>query len=158
QSVDILRPLMSKTSPSVNLRRAYASANNYSGFTQLRNGKSADAVKTFEAARETYRSIDGLAVGDLASAAGYAETSAWMMEALDDLGRSAEAAKIGEEAVGVATRVLEKSPAHMGAMRSRALLSSGLTRIYLTDLHPRRALALARESTRDWENLVRADP
>jgi hypothetical protein len=46
----------------------------------------------------------------------------------------------------------------MGAMRSRALLSSGLARIADFDLHPRRAVALAQSSARDWENLVRADP
>jgi hypothetical protein len=115
-------------------------------------------VKTFEVARETYRSIDNLAVGDLASAASYAETSAWLMEGLEEQGRTAEAAKIGEEAIGIASRVLEKSPAHMGAMRSRALLSSGLSQIYYYDLRPRRAVAQTRVTARDWEVLIRNDP
>jgi tetratricopeptide (TPR) repeat protein len=158
ESVGILRPLMARPSPSVNLRRAFGNANNYEGFIKLRNGRSEEAVKIFEIARETYRSVDNLAVGDLASAASYAETSAWLMEALEEQGRSAEAARIGEEGIGIATRVLEKSPAHMGAMRSRALLSSGLGNIYFYDLRPRRAAAQAQATGRDWENLVRNDP
>src|SRR4029079_1597375 len=76
----------------------------------------------------------------------------------DDLGRNVEAAKIGEDAVDVASRVLDKSPSHMGAMRSRGLLTSALSRIYLFDLRPTRSLAMAQAATRDWENLVRADP
>src|SRR4029078_7294974 len=80
------------------------------------------------------------------------------MYAPKDLGGSAEGAKIGEEAVKVATRVLDKSPAHMGAIRSRALLASGLARTSLWARRPRRALAMPETPTRDWENLVRADP
>ena len=158
QSVEILRPLMAQPSPSTTLRRAFGSVANYFGFVQLRSGQTAGSVKTLELARETYRSVDGLQVGDLASAAGYAEVTAWIMEALGQLGRGEEARKAGEEALVVASRVVDKSPAHMGAMRSRALIASGLARSYLFDLRPKRAMPLAQSAIDDGERLVKADP
>ena len=158
QGVDILRPLMAAPSPSKSLRRAYASLTNYYGFVQLRNGQIKEALETLQLARETYRAIDGLQVGDLSSAAGYAESTAWMMDGLEEQGRVEESRKAGEEAMQVASRVLDKSPAHMGAMRSRALISSGLARNYGFELQPRPALAMATSSRQDWENLVKSDP
>src|SRR5258707_13679193 len=81
-----------------------------------------------------------------------------MMDALESEGREADSRKAGEEAMEVASRVLEKSPAHMGAMRARALIASGLARNYGYDLRPGRALVLAESARRDWENLVKSDP
>jgi len=158
QSFEVLQPLAQKTSASMNLRRAYGTVLNYYGFVQLRTGGTEEAIKTLELARATQRSIDNLEVGDLASAAAYAETTAWLMDAFEDAGRSDESARIGEEAMKVATRVLDKSPAHMGAMRSRALIGSGLARTYVFDLRPRRAAGFASSAMGDWETLVKSDP
>jgi tetratricopeptide (TPR) repeat protein len=158
QAVEILRPRMAEASPSINLRRAYGNATNYLGFAQLRTGNSEIAVKTLELTRETYRGIDNLAVGDLASAAGYAEASAWQMDALEDLGRAEESRKVAEDAVRVASRVLEKRPGHMPALRSRALIESGLSRNYAFDMRTRMAVDMSEAAVRDWEALVSADP
>ena len=158
QSVDILRPLAMEASASTTVRNAFARSMNYHGFVQMRTGNPAEAVKTFDLTRETYRSIDGLKVGDLASAAGYAETAAWLMEAHGVQGHKDDARKVGEDGLAVATRVVEKSPAHMGAMRSRALIGSGLARAYIEDHNPKRGQAMAQSAMRDWESLVKADP
>ena len=48
---------------------------------QVRNGRSKEALETLQLALDTFRAIDGLQVGDLASAAGYAESTAWKMDA-----------------------------------------------------------------------------
>jgi tetratricopeptide (TPR) repeat protein len=158
ESVKVLAPLMGTATPSVALRRAYGSANTYLGFIRLRTGQQEPAVRDLEAARESYRSIDGLQVGDLASAAGYAEASSWLMDTYEQLGRSADGRKVGEEGYVVASRVLEKRPGHMNALRSRALISSALARIEFWDLKPSRGLPRAEGAIRDWEALVKADP
>jgi tetratricopeptide (TPR) repeat protein len=158
QAVEVLRPRMTEASPSINLRRAYGNVTNYLGFAQLRTGNSEVAVKTLDLTRETYRGIDNLAVGDLASASGYAEASAWQMDALEDLGRAEESRKVGEDAVRVASRVLEKRPGHMPALRSRALIESGLSRNYVLDMRTKMAVDMSEAAMRDWEALVKADP
>jgi hypothetical protein len=114
QSAQVLQPLMAAPTPSMSLRRAFGAVNNYLGFVQVRTGKVDLGVKTLELTRETFPRYRRIAGRDLASAAGYAEASAWLMEALEQSGRSAESRRVGEEAFGVASRVLEKRPGHMG--------------------------------------------
>ena len=82
QAIDALKPLMAAPDPSVSLRRAYGLAMIYFGFSQMRSDQEEMAVKSLEEARQAYRSIDGLQVGDLPSAAAYAEASAWQVQAL----------------------------------------------------------------------------
>jgi tetratricopeptide (TPR) repeat protein len=157
RAVAVLEPLMAAPSPSVPLRRAYGNVEIYQGFSQLRGNEYEASVKSFDGARETFRSIDGLAFDDLPSAAAYAEATGWQMEALGALGRMEEAKHTGEDAAQVATKVLEKRPAYMGALRARALVTSNLADIEGNDLHFAKALSMSRESTRDWESFLKLD-
>ncbi len=158
EAVELLTPLMAGPSPSVALRRAYGATMLYLGFTQMRQSREEESVKTLEGARAAFRSIDGLSLGDLPSAAAYAEASSWLVEALTRLGRSADAKKIGEEAEPVASRILERRPNHMGALRSRALILGGFVEVEINDLHRRKALAFAEAVERDWESFLKLDP
>ena len=94
------------------------------GFILMRDGALEDAAKVFERARAALRSIDGLQLADLSSAAMFVEATAWQMDALIPLGRIDEARRNGEEARPVANGILEKQPGHMLALRARALLLS----------------------------------
>jgi tetratricopeptide (TPR) repeat protein len=158
QATQILEPFMKGPNPSVALKRAAGVANNYWGYAQMRAGREEDSAKTLEIARAAYRSVDDLAVGDLPSAAGYAESSAWLVDALNSLGRDVEARKVGEDGIKVSSAVLEKRPAHMPALRARALLQSALAGDALTGLRIRKALAFADAAMRDWEGLLKLDP
>jgi enoyl-CoA hydratase/carnithine racemase len=62
-------------------------------------------VASLELAREAYRGIDGLRLGDLAAAASYAESSAWQIEGMKALGQDEKARQIGEEAIKVAETI-----------------------------------------------------
>ena len=157
ESARVLEPLMAQASPSVSLRRAFGQVNNYRGFLQVRLNREDEGVKTLERAREAYRGIDGLK-GDLAAAAGYAESSAWQVDALKRLAQDERARSVGEQAIKIAGEVLEKRPAHMNALRARALLSSGLAGDAIDNLRPRKALVLADAAIRDWEDFLRLDP
>ncbi len=151
QAVDVLKPRLgfgAVGSAAPGLRRGDA-------LPRLCAGESPSnmkrRVKTLEEARETYRSIDGLKLDDLPSAAAYAEASSWQVSALQNLGRNDDARRVGAEASGVAGQVLERRPGHMAALRSRALIEDSLGNSEFDTLHLRRALELLDASERDWE-------
>ena len=158
QAVDVLKPAMAAANPSIPLRRAYGFAMTYLGFSQLNTNQEEAAVKTLEEARQAYRSIDGLQLNDLPSAVAFAESSAWQMVALQNLGRNDDVRKVGEDAARVAAQVIEKRPGHMSALRARALIDDTLAATEGFDLHLRKALALSLEGARDWEAILKLDP
>ena len=157
KAVDVLKPLLG-SAPSVPLRRAYGAAMLFLGFAQLNAEQYESAVNTLDEARETYRSIDGLKLGDLPSAAAYAEASSWQVSALQSLGRNDDARRVGAEASGVAGQVLERRPGHMAALRSRALIEDSLGNSEADTLHLQKALELLDSSEHDWEAIVKIDP
>ena len=158
QGVDVLRPLMAAPNPSVALRRAYGLVMTYLGYSQLRSNQQEAAVTSLEESRNAYRSIAGLQLSDLPSAAGFAEASAWQVEALQSLGRNDEARRVGEEAAKVAGQVVAQRPGHMVAIRSRALISDSLASSELNSLHLGKAVALSQAGARDWEAILQIDP
>jgi len=157
QAVEVLKPLMG-SAPSIPLRRSYGAAMNYIGFAQLRDDQEETAVKSLEEAREAYRSIDGLQVGDLPSAAAFTEASAWQVAALQALGRHDEARRVGEQGAKVAAQVLEKRPGHMPAIRAKALISDTLAGSEADSLHVRKAVSLVEDGARGWEAILKIDP
>jgi hypothetical protein len=154
----VIEPLMGAPSPSVRLWRAYGAVMNYQGYSKLRGGDLELAVNALEKAREAYRSVDNLSFEDLSAAAGYAESTAWQMDAIRGLGRAAEAKRKGEEGAQVATKVLEKRPAFMGALRARALINTNLADLEVDSLHLNKALSYGDAGARDWESLLKLDP
>jgi tetratricopeptide (TPR) repeat protein len=158
QAVEVLAPLMKAPSPSIALRRGYGSVTLFLGYIQLRRNQQEQSVQTMDASRDAFRSIDNLAVGDLAAAAAYTEASAWQVEALQVLGRVDDARRTGEEAAAVAGQVLEKRPGHMPALRARALISGALGQTEQDSLNLRKALVLSQAGVRDWETFLKIDP
>jgi hypothetical protein len=158
RAVDVLKPLMSASSPSIPLRRAYGLATTFLGFEQLSGNQNEAAVETLAQARNAYRSIDELKLDDLPAAAAYAEASGWQMSAFQNLGRFDELRQVGDTALKVTGQVLERRPGDMSALRAEALMLDVLAGAEWTDLHVRKALELARQDARDWEVMVRLDP
>jgi tetratricopeptide (TPR) repeat protein len=158
RGAEVLKPLMTAPNPSISLRRAYGLAMTYLGFSQLNTNQEEAAVATLEGARQAYRSIDGLKLGDLPSAVGYAEASAWQMAALQSLGRFDQVRKVGEDAARVAGQVMEQRPGNMSALRARALINDTLGNTEVFDLHLRKAKELNEQAARDWEAILKLDP
>ena len=158
RSAALLQPLMNAPSPSIPLRRAYGLATTILGFAQLSGNESEAAVKTLAASRDAYRGIAGLELADMPAATAYAEASSWQMGALQNLGRLDEVRQVGGEALAVTRKVLERRPGDMSALRAEGLILDGLSGVEWTDLHVRKALALARQNAHDWEAIVRLDP
>jgi tetratricopeptide (TPR) repeat protein len=130
----------------------------YLGFSQANDNQEEAAIKTLEGAREAYRSIDGLKLDDLPSAAAFAEATAWQVAALQQLGRDDDADRVGREGAKVAGQVAEKRPGHMGAIRARALISDSLSGSENNRLHLAKAVTLAEAAARDWEDILKIDP
>jgi tetratricopeptide (TPR) repeat protein len=158
EAAAVINPLMSVSAPSLASRRAYGSVLNLVGAGQLRRNQAEQAVHTLGQAREMFRGIDGLKLTDLSAAAAYAEASANQVDALVALGQMEEAKKVGKEASAVATRILEKRPGHMAALRARGLVSGPLSILAADDLLIREAISLSETSARDWEAILRIDP
>ncbi len=157
RAVDVLKPLATAPNASVALRRAYGEVLNMHGFLQ-RSMQQEAAVATLEEARAAYRSIDDLALTDLASAAGYAEASSWLVQTHSQFGRSEEAKRASQEGLAVAAKVLEQRPGHMQALRAQALSTSPLAGLLADEMHLAEALALVNTTQRAWGELARLDP
>jgi tetratricopeptide (TPR) repeat protein len=158
RAVDVLEPLMAGT-PSRAVRRADAIALNYLGYTQMRLNDITKAVATLDRGRAVARSVDNLSLADLASAASFAELSAWQVEALRTLGRLDDARRVGGEGIALASKILDQQPGHMPALRARSLMSSALGQAETEQgMNNRRAAELQRSSVDDWKAFLKIDP
>ena len=157
RAVETIRPLATGPSPSVPLRRTFGEVMNMHGFLQARNRQEA-AVASLEEARAAYRAIDELRMNDLASAAGFAESSSWLVQAHRQFGRNEEAKRAGREALEVAAKVLEKRPGHMQALRAQALTTSPLSALLSSEMRLAESLATVDMAQRAWREFVRLDP
>jgi hypothetical protein len=157
QAVTVLEPLMQDATPSIAVLRTYGLATTFLGFSQSSTNQNEPALATLTKARDAYRRIDGLTL-DVAAEAGYAEASAWQMNALQSLGRFDDLRAIGADAVKVTRRVLEQHPGNMSALRAEGLILETLGGVEWTELRVRKALELGRQSASDWDAMVRLDP
>ena len=158
RAVSLLKPVVDSGTPSTALLRAYGGATIIAGFEQLRGNQEEAAVDTLAQARSAFERIDGLKLDDLSAATAYAEASAWQISALQSLGRIDEVRRVGDAALQVTRKVLDRRPGDMLALRSEGLILSALSGTEWNDLHVRSALAHSQQSARDWEALVRLDP
>lgn len=157
QAVDGLDPLARATAAGIELRRAHAAALTQLGFIQQRTARNDAALATLRASLDAYRGIDGLQA-DSDAAANFAITSAWLMDALGVADRPADALRVGDEAREVATRLLERHPTHMLALRARALLAGSSSGSHGELLQAGEQLRDAEAAAEDWLLLARIDP
>jgi tetratricopeptide (TPR) repeat protein len=157
RAAKVLGPVASKTDSSSAVRRAYGTVLNALGFVQLRTNRTKDAVATLENSLAAYRSIDGL-TADADAMARFGQSTSWLVEALILLGRNEEAQRVGTEGREAASRVLERQPTNMIALRARGLAVSGLANVAESEMRRADAVALFDASNRDWSTLVKVDP
>jgi len=154
----VIEPLATAPGASLAARRAFAEIAVAYGFLQMRDNDFEAATRTFEKSRAAARSIDGLQLTDLSSAALFVEATAWEMDALMPLGRVDETRRIGEEARPIADQILERQPGHMLALRARGLLLSNLGDLEGDRLRWRTAIPYYAAAARDYENFLKVDP
>ena len=157
KAAEIIRPVASAPSASVESRRTYGDVMNLSGYLQMQDRQYDASLASLAAARDTYRSIDGLSYGDLGAAAAYAESTAWIVQTLVQASRDG-AESVSKEAVDVAAKVLEKRPGHMQALRAQGLATAPLARQFRDEGRFPEALAACDANRRVWQEFVRLDP
>jgi hypothetical protein len=157
RAAEVLRPVAQKPDSSAAVRRAYGTVLNTLGFVQLVTNRYEEAVSTLESSLAAYRSIDGL-TQDADAMARFGQSASWQVNALVALGRNEEARRVGEEGREAATRVLERHPTHMTALRARGLVNSSLSDIAGSEMRRVDAVTLSEASGSDWSTLVKVDP
>jgi len=157
RAYDLIRPVASAAGSSVAARRAFGEIAVSHGFNLMQDGNFEESARVLETARAALRSIDGLQLGDLSSAALFVEATAWQMDALMAQGRVAETRKNGEEARPVAAGILERQPGHMLALRARGLLLSNFGDLEAQQLRFRAALPFYAAAARDYESFLKVD-
>ena len=143
RSIEAIRPLATAPDATVAARRAYGEALNMNGFLKRSNQQFEQAIIALDEARRVQRSIDNLQMTDLTSAAAYAESTAWLVQAYGEMDRGEELKRAAQEAVAVSSQVLEKRPGHMQALRAQALATSPLANYLLDDMNAAEALKAA---------------
>lgn len=91
-------------------------------------------------------------------AASYAESGAWLVNALTNLGRNDEARRIGETADALAGKVLERRPGYRMALHAQRVIESVLAGVALNDLEPVDSLRYAQQNITVSEALMNLDP
>ncbi len=157
QAYDLLRPAATAPGASVAVRRAFGEVAVAHGFNAMRDGDHEEAIAILDDSRTALRSIDGLQLQDLSSAALFVEATAWQMDSLMSLRRLDDARRNGEEARAAANGVLEKRPGHMLALRARGLLLSNFGDLETERMRFRGALPYYQAAARDYENYVKVD-
>ncbi|HET7730557.1 MAG TPA: hypothetical protein VFK48_11040 [Usitatibacter sp.] len=138
-------------------RKLEASLKVQLGFTRMRGGRS-DAIAPLREAFESYRQLGALQLQDLSVSTGFTEAGMWLSEALFVAGRNDEGKAVVREALQTAEGVLERRPAHMLAMRNRAIALGRLGAIEVAELRMGSGLRQQENSVRAWEALVARDP
>lgn len=156
RAVEALKPATPEAAQSAARRRALATAKTQLGFSQQRAGRNEPALESLKSALDDWRAL-GLDV-DNDAASNFAIASAWTVNTLEALRRPEDARRAGDEGRAAATRVLERSPTHMLALRARGLLASAAAASLGRQGRNAERLAAADAAAADWLLLARVDP
>jgi tetratricopeptide (TPR) repeat protein len=157
RAVSVLAPAAAASGASLALRRAHATALTQLGLVQTRQRRFDPGMAALEAALATWRGIDPL-LTDGDAAANFGIATAQLVEAYGSANRPADAARAGEEGMRATSKLIERQPNNMLALRARASISESVARAANSELQPRRALAASNDAMRDWAVLARIDP
>ncbi len=153
QAEATLRPYFDVPRATVATRRAY-------GLVALSLGsyQGEDGTDAYERARTAFASLGALDMTDVQAAADYAQTEAFECEPMWVHGRTGDVRKLAEQAIALASRVLDLRPGHLVALRSRALAWGYIGDTAREEMHLGEALAAFAKSAADAAALLRLDP
>jgi tetratricopeptide (TPR) repeat protein len=158
QAYDILRPVAEAANASVAARRAFVDILVRRGFEQQSDNQNEAAVLSEQQARQMATELGALDLSNIQMAALYADAGAWLVTALQNLGRNDEARRIGEESVALADKVLERRPGFRLALHAQQVIESTLSGVALNDLNPSESLRISLRNQQISLTLLNLDP
>ena len=158
RAVALLKPLAEAPNASAAARGAYVEALVQLGFQQANSvSQTKDSVATLQLAMRIAADLGGRDLTNIEMAAEYAEAGGWLTTSLAQLGRGAEASRVGADASAVADKVLDARPGYILALHAQQLLLSGLAGIALADMRPTEAADYGKRSAAVSLTLVKLD-
>lgn len=158
RAVALLGPTAAAPNASIPVRRAYVTALVGLGFQQWAADKREDAARTEAEAMRVAASLGARDLKDLFLGAYYAEAGAWRMESLYNLGRYDEARSVGNDAVAVAEKVLERRPGYRLALHAQQIIESEFGALASADLNPLEAARASQRAEAISATVLRLDP
>jgi hypothetical protein len=158
RAADVLEPLAESPHASVAARRAYVEILGRRGYEQQNDNQNEDAVRSEQESMRLASQLGARDPSNVDMGAAYAEAGAWLVEALQNLGRNDEARRVGEDADALAAEVLERRPGMRLALHAQQVIESGLVNVAQNDLNPSEALKLAARSEQVSLTLLGLDP
>jgi tetratricopeptide (TPR) repeat protein len=155
---ELLRPLAEAPDASVAARRAYVQVLSRIGYEQQAGNQLENAVLTERNSIRIATALGARDGTDLNMGAYYAESAAWMVNALGALGRNVEARKSGDDALAVADKVLEQRPGFRLALHAQQIIEGALAAVAQNDLNPAEAMRLNERNTQTSLTLLKLDP
>jgi hypothetical protein len=158
RAVEILRPLAAASGASIAVRRAYLETLIRVTFEHYTSNEPDACIATSQQATQLATELGARDLKDVDAAANYAEASAWDVGCLGQLGRNAEATKVGEDALAVSDQVLAQRPGHRLALHASQVIASGLTTVASNSLDPPEELRIGKRDQQISESLLALDP
>lgn len=128
------------------------------GFVLMRDRNLPEALEMLERAREVFLDLMEIEESRQRARVQYGETVAWLVETLRSLGRAGASKRYLNEAIPIADQAVKAEAGNLGALRSRALLSSRVGLMAMDQNEFVDAEKYARETAADWVEYLRFDP
>jgi hypothetical protein len=154
----LLQPLADAPGASTAVRRAYADTVIRIGYEQLNENQNEDAARSERQAMQLLSQLGARDVSNVETATNYAEAAAWLITALQNLGRNDEARAIGQDALGITDKVLAQRPGYRLALHGAQVIGTVLAGISENELKPAEALRLGVRDEQVAHTLVSLDP
>ncbi len=158
RAADLLNPLAESPNASAAVRNAYVQVLQRLGFEQQANNQNEEAVRTEREGMRLAAQLGALDLSNIDMAAYYAEAASWLVAALQNLGRNEEARRVGEEALTLSDKVLERRPGYRLALHAQQVIAGGLSGVARNEMNPLDALQFARRDEQVSIALLNLDP
>jgi tetratricopeptide (TPR) repeat protein len=157
-AVDILQPLSGAPHASVAVRRAYLETLIRVGYEQATSNRPDACITTARQGMQLAEDLGARDLKDVDAAANYAEAGAWYLTCLTQLGRDAEAVKVGEDVLAVSDQVLAQRPGYRSALHAAQVATGGLYLVAQNALNPAEQLRLGRRDAQTSAVILALEP
>jgi hypothetical protein len=159
RAVDVLKPFAEQPNASIAARQAYVEVLENLGALQQQNiilGEK--SVISLRQAMQLAAQLGARDLSDMRMAAEFAESGAWLSQALVSLGQIDEAKRVAADSIDLAQKVLELRPGYRLALHALGIMQSQLTELAMSELKPEEALGMGRQGEATALTLVTLDP